>query len=991
MNPNTSYFAGKMDHQLEETTYPKHFHSVVEANPNKIAYIYQSTQPPFSVELTYAELEEKVNRVIQGLESLNIKQKSVVVVYLPNCLEYVYAQLAALCGGFIIMPFNPLYTRDQLERLLPRISPSVIITCPQLLPRIPEVCPRVITGKVTDVIDSKYTEKFPVKRIEEFFSNPSTENYIVRASKTVSPYDDSLYACTSGSTGEPKICVYTHFGMINPFITMDHSYNVPLEIRCPIMFMPLFTTAAHFQIDAVFAVGARVVVLDKYNPVAIINAVKKYKVTNVNGAPSGILALINHPEFKSEDFETVKHVTMGGAVVSDSLIEATTKAMNLETCRSGYGMTETCGMMFFMSMAKGNAGPHYELRIVDHNTREIVKFGFSGEIEVKSKMMMKGYLNNPEANKQVFTDDGWFKTGDEGSADANGKLYITGRVKEMIIRGGHNVWPEEIIDVLQTHPGVIQAGCVSVPDRSQGELIVAMVMVKDPAQTTSKELKVYCQNRLVSFAVPTHIFIIDQLPLTSFGKVYNPTLRSEALKKINEYWEELSKNNTSLPTTPFGKQLAALWAQWFNIPQSAISTFTDFYDLGGDSLVGSQTIGLIKKYVNNAPFDLLTKCPTLGQLEQYVIYSVLVKDVEDIKNLEVPEFKGLQSKNPNNVCFLTGSNGFLGIHLLQALLKKGYHVICLVRSLNPTDGLQRISQAASTAKLELNYDEIEIVCGDVSQDHCGLADIYSKIIGRISLIIHNAAQVNWSRSYSTLRVSNYIGTKNVAQIAFDSGSELIFVSSIGVSKANNGKECIPSIDVLPHEENGYIQSKWMSELYLQKLRNSNYKIGIIRPAFQILMTSFGKFARMLCNNGLAPTTLPMILTPVDLVADAFVKLVGVFPTCNLLPLKHTDVKDICDLIAKLTNRSLEHLPMPEIKNKLAELAKQGNTEVLSLLPSLQSGGFVNYEYDFVKNLGIDCSETDSSVSRTVHNLLDSGFFGEEYQKQNIQVFKRSAV
>ena len=1014
-----SHLIGPTHIPLQDTTYPKHFLEIVRQYPDKECFAFRSGTTGQNTRHTYTQLLDILNRIIYAFDTvIKVPKHTVVAIYLPNALEYVYSQMAALCGGFIMMPLNPLYTKPQLDRLLPRVNPSVIVTMSPMLPKLPE-------GYNVCLIDKTATSD-PDRHIyamHEFLSVASPVNCVEEAVKILKPTDDSFYGCTSGSTGEPKICVYTHYSMINPFITFDHSKNTPLDKRVALSYTPLFTTAAHFQIDAIFAVGAKVIVVDKFEPATILRFIEEEQATNVNSAPSGILALINHPSFTKEKVKSVLHVTMGGAVVSDALMNEAKEKMGLISCKSGYGMTELCGVMYNMDVVEGAVSAHYQLRIVDHVTRKITPVGVPGEVEIKTPIMMRGYLNNENANKESYTEDGWFKTGDEGCLDKHGRMIITGRVKDMIIRGGHNVFPSEIVDTLQSHKDVVLAGCVSVPDRAQGELIVAFVTIKERVNAIDgsangnctgndsgkmnenangndeivKELKEYCRKRLVSFAVPTHIFVLEKMPMNSFGKVYSPALRQEAVKKIKEYWDEKCAKNTNKPETEGGKAIAALWAQWFGIPEDAISKEMNFFDVGGDSLVGTQTVGLIRKYVKEAPFDLLTKCPTLGMLEQYLlnpqlemIHPQFKKDIEEIQQLKCEHIEiDMKKVEEKKTVLITGSNGFLGIHLVQAFQKKGYHVLCLVRSTTISDGWKRITQAANSSEIELEMDKMEVVLGDVSLLKCGMKeDVYQAIIKRIGLIVHNAAYVNWNRSYVDMRDSNYIGTQNMIEFVRDSKVPFLYVSSIGVASTVGGKEVIPNPEIIPYKANGYIQTKWMNELYLNKLREFGYQIGILRPAFISGNSISGcsntddfvwKFIRLLINNSLSPIENKMILTPVNLVANAFVESITKLPiTCNLLPVQRADIADICSILAKKMNVIIEKKSMEEIKMKLAELAQCGNKEVMTLLPSLQMTANVPFEMNWVVENNIELSETNESLEHSVDYLLRVGFFGEQF-------------
>ena len=495
---------------------------------------------------------------------MNLKHQDVVCIFLPNTLDFLYTEFACYCGGYILFSLNPLFTKIQLERLLPRVNPAVIVTSQLMRQKIPDgynLC--YIDQTAKDDIEHGIFSMMEIK------ATKAEKNYIEECAKIIELEDPCFYGLTSGSTGDAKICVYPQKSLVMSTATRQSPLpNAPIEIRKALCSTPLFTASAHFQMNFNFTLGSTFCVVDKFDPAAIIDFVAEEKLTGFSHAPSGALAIINNPKCDKEKLKTLKYWSLGGAVVSDNLLHLCYNKFDLVTCISSYGMTEFCGLVYYHNREKAFAHDNCEIRIVDHITRKITPVGVPGEIEVRKKYMMKEYLNNPEANK-AFIEDGWFRTGDEGSIDKNGKLTITGRIKDLIIRGGHNVYPSEIIDTLQSHPKVKLAGCISVPDRALGEMIVAFVEVKEPVE--KQDLKEFCRKRLTSYAIPTHIFVLEQIPLNSFGKVYNPALKQIAVGKIKEYWEEKCKNNTNGLTTEGGKQIAALWSQWFDIPLAAIS------------------------------------------------------------------------------------------------------------------------------------------------------------------------------------------------------------------------------------------------------------------------------------------------------------------------------------------------------------------------------------------------------------------------------------
>jgi thioester reductase-like protein len=251
-----------------------------------------------------------------------------------------------------------------------------------------------------------------------------------------------------------------------------------------------------------------------------------------------------------------------------------------------------------------------------------------------------------------------------------------------------------------------------------------------------------------------------------------------------------------------------------------------------------------------------------------------------------------------------------------------------------------------------------------------------------------------------MRDSNYIGTQNVIEIATAAKVPFLYVSSIGVASTVGGKEVIPNPEIIPYKANGYIQTKWMNELYLNKLREFGYQIGILRPAFISGNSQSGcsntddfvwKFVRLLVNNSLSPIENKMILTPVDKVADAFVNALEKLPTvCNLIPINRADIAVICEIVAGKINGIVEKKTMEEIKAKLTELAQCGNKEVMTLLPSLQMTANVPFEMNYVTENNVDLSETNESLEHSVDYLLRVGFFGEQFADGKTKGVSRAA-
>ena len=228
------------------TTYTAVFHKVATSVPDKEGYVFRSTATGEAHRYTYKQFLDAVNRVVNGFANvLGIPRKRVICAFLPNVPEYAIVQLATITGGYVFFPLNPLYSPDQLARLLPRVTPALVVTNARLAPKLPAGTPTLLGDR--DVPAG-------ARSLHEFLATPAPD-LLAELAGVVQPDDECFYGCTSGSTGEPTICVYTHFPRVNPFINIDYKRNVPADIRTTLCFAPLFTSAAHFQVDAVLTTG----------------------------------------------------------------------------------------------------------------------------------------------------------------------------------------------------------------------------------------------------------------------------------------------------------------------------------------------------------------------------------------------------------------------------------------------------------------------------------------------------------------------------------------------------------------------------------------------------------------------------------------------------------------------------------------------------------------------------------------------------------------
>ncbi|BFU18916.1 acyl-coA synthetase, putative [Entamoeba histolytica HM-1:IMSS-B] len=1002
----TSYFKAEVDENIPFTVYAHKYCQLLE-EPDKPLIKYISVCNDEIVELSLYEYHHLVDCLGYAFYSVvNLQRKDVIGIYLPNCIQFIISSASIETCGFIMIPLNPAYKPDQLERLFCKTDVKLVVTTKALVPNVIKANKSmkiVVVDSTKEDITNFSSQGINVYSYEDLIKVPLNKEFLDNQRNQISSEDVLFYGCTSGSTGEPKICVYTNRAFVGNICSNQSFF--PIEKRVSLSFAPLYTTTGHIIVSFIVAKGYYYIFLDKFDVEKIFQIIEENHVTSTGGAPSAFMALMKHPNRTKYNLSSLKEVTIGGAIASNELTESVKRVFNLQYSCSGFGMTETCGIVYKMpAKSTGYSArltKNYEVRVVDHETREVLPIGIAGELEIKSPFILKEYLNNPEANKQAFTKDGWFRTGDEAVLDADKFLRITGRVKDMIIRGGHNIWPAEICDIMVAHPKIQEAAVIGIPDKIQGETLVAFVIVKSGSSFTNleMEMKEYLTDKLVPFSIPTYIFQLQEMPRTSFGKVYVPKLKEIVKDLIKKRWEILIQENNDPPITEVGKEVANIWSEFFDIPVGALSRKSNFYDLGGDSFVGAQTVAIIRKYIPNAPFNLLSLKVSLGDIEDYVSNPVLcsneneelTKDFNWVQRANIHELfnKVVEPTNENikrDSAIVTGATGYLGLYITLELCKRSdiKKVYCVGRSSNKNELSKKMRLMLRKTEKEWN-DKIEMVIGDISKEDFGIEDSKKKEMQSSSKIIINcAAIVNWTKTYNQLKLTNAFGVLNVINFA---GQDMNICQISTLGAALNKDESIS--DNIPLNAFGYVQSKWMGEQICKRGIEEGYKINIMRPSFVVSDSNTGicntddfiyKMIRLSIKNniGLIGPSFPM--TPVDKLAECIVNnMYNQKTIINLIPTTNVSTENIFS-ICQLLNMKITLVNETEWKKKVTDYAQNGDKEALQLLASLNvldlKGPIESKFFKFNPKENI-LDFTNDFIKINLKKLQSVGFFNED--------------
>jgi fatty-acyl-CoA synthase len=504
--------------------------------PDRIALVEGVADPDARRRWSYAELLRDAERVARSLLS-RFKPGERVVLYASNSPEWVILQYAMSMAGLILVPVNPAYTTRELEFVVKNCGASGILY------------DETYRGRdLREVIDGLSREALPHLRdltsMTDMDGLLSDENAAVEL-PVILPNDTLQIQYTSGTTGSPKGALLHHRGVVNT------AHNIALRMRFPdggihINAMPMFHIAGSAVAEmGVLAKRGTFVLMPHFDAGLMLELFESERGNATLIVPTMILGLLDHPDRPKRDVSTLQTILSGAANVPAALVRRTQELLDCHICII-FGQTESNGPITLTSPGDsvedqtetvGRPLPHVNVKIVEPETEATVPLETVGEIWVKGYQTMSGYHALPAESKATVREDGWLRTGDLGTMDRRGYVKITGRLKEMIIRGGMHLYPKEMEDVLFDHAEISQVSVLGIPDEKWGEVVAAVLLAKNPDSPPAvEELYAYCAGRLASQKVPELWFFVREYPLTPSGKIQKPVLRdlilSQAMKPL---------------------------------------------------------------------------------------------------------------------------------------------------------------------------------------------------------------------------------------------------------------------------------------------------------------------------------------------------------------------------------------------------------------------------------------------------------------------------
>ncbi len=518
-------------------------HELLEKNaenaPDKEAIVFRDRR------ISYAEYLETVNRVAANLLKLGVRRGDKVGLYIGNRPEYVFCYIATVSIGAAAVPVSTRFAANEAQFVLENSDSSFLVVAPgavgidfleivnQILPSLPQIEKVVVLGGPDDV--ARVPGALPESAVFGEVGEADLEA-LARARAEVDENDTAFLCYTSGSTGVPKAAELSHKNIVSYVEGQLDAADISSEDRL-LLDIPVNHVGGNVMaIMSMLGCGGTLVVIDQFIPQEVLEYIQKEKITVLGQVGAQYVMMMMVPDFDSYDLSSVKKAVVSAAPTPKEVFEQVHDKFGIYLT-NGFGLSEVCGAVTFcdvevdpferLSTSIGKANKGVTIGILDSEGK-LVPEGEEGEICIKGDMVMKGYYKKPEETALVMTADGFFRTGDMGRMDPDGYVYILGRKKEMYIRGGENVYPPEVEEVLTQHPGVMFAAVIGVPDKLMGEegkaFIVPMPGVEPP---TEDDIKQWCTERLAKFKVPRYVEFRDALPLTPLGKVMKRALYEE--------------------------------------------------------------------------------------------------------------------------------------------------------------------------------------------------------------------------------------------------------------------------------------------------------------------------------------------------------------------------------------------------------------------------------------------------------------------------------
>ena len=490
---------------------------------------------------TWAEFNASVDAVAKGLMARGVGIGDRVGMWSPNYAEWIYIQFATAKIGAIQVNINPSYRTSELEYAMNQSGCRMLVTRTEYLTSGYRDMVEAVRHNCPELVDVVYFDTDDWAELITAGESISDNDLRERMSKLAS--DDAInIQYTSGTTGFPKGATLSHKSILNnaQFVGLMCDYDESDRIAIPVPFYHCFGMVMGNLATAVFG-AAMVVPCPSFDPVAVLQVVEAEQCTSLYGVPTMFIAQLADADLASRDLSSLRTGIMAGSPCPIEVMRQVIDDMNMSEVTIAYGQTETSPVSTQTRTTDsvearvttvGQVIPHVESKIVDPDTGQVVERGQEGEYCTRGFHVMLGYWADADKTAEAIDDDGWMHSGDLATMDDDGYVNIVGRIKDMIIRGGENIYPREIEEFLYTHPDIADAQVIGVPDLKYGEEIMAWVQLAEGATATDDDIKEFCKGKIAHFKVPRYISLVNEFPMTVTGKIRKAEMREKSIADL---------------------------------------------------------------------------------------------------------------------------------------------------------------------------------------------------------------------------------------------------------------------------------------------------------------------------------------------------------------------------------------------------------------------------------------------------------------------------
>ncbi len=508
---------------------------------------------------SYREFNEVCRTVAKGLLKLGVKKGDHVSIWAYNVPEWVILQFATAKIGAILVTINTSYKSAELEYILKQSDSSTLFLVKSFkdtdyVATLNEVAPELASAQpgnlncaklpclknVVFIGDQTPAGMVNFSRIAELGKDVADDE-LAAVEAILDPHEVINMQYTSGTTGFPKGVMLTHYNVINNGFNIGECMRFTEKDRLciPVPFFHCFGCV--LGVMACVTHGSTMVPVEIFDPLKVLQTIEKERCTAVHGVPTMFIAELEHPEFARFDLTSLRSGIMAGSNCPIEVMKKVINQMHASEITIAYGQTESSPVItqtrtddpIELKVATvGRALPDVEVKIVDIESGATLPPGKQGELCTRGYLVMKGYYKMPEETGKAIDTEGWLHTGDLAVMDENGYCKITGRIKNMIIRGGENIYPREIEEFLYTHPKISDVQVYGVPDRKYGEQVMAAVVVKKGVEMTEEEVREFCRGKIANYKIPKYVRFVDSYPMTASGKIQKFKLREMAIREL---------------------------------------------------------------------------------------------------------------------------------------------------------------------------------------------------------------------------------------------------------------------------------------------------------------------------------------------------------------------------------------------------------------------------------------------------------------------------